>query len=171
MSETLVETALDGYPLEIGAALWRLEDARAMTLRLLKNLPDNYADRQTGGNSIGTILYHVALSEADWLFTEILEEPYPDQLSELLPVDARDEAGLLTFVQGQALSQHLERLRAVRAILLERLRGLTAQDFHRIRSFPQYDVTPAWVLHHLAQHEAEHRGELGSLIAGLKSGG
>jgi uncharacterized damage-inducible protein DinB len=26
-----------------------------------------------------------------------------------------------------------------------------------------YDVTPEWVVHHLMQHEAEHRGQIGEL--------
>jgi uncharacterized damage-inducible protein DinB len=37
-----------------------------------------------------------------------------------------------------------------------------------MRIFPQYEVSPEWVLHHLSQHEAEHRGEIGSAIALLK---
>jgi uncharacterized damage-inducible protein DinB len=36
-------------------------------------------------------------------------------------------------------------------------------DFRRIRSLPEYDVTPEWVLHHLMQHEAEHRSQIGGL--------
>jgi uncharacterized damage-inducible protein DinB len=27
---------------------------------------------------------------------------------------------------------------------------------------PPYDVTPEWVLHHLMQHEAEHRSQIGA---------
>ena len=44
---------------------------------------------------------------------------------------------------------------------------MSAENFHRVRTLPDYHVTPAWVLHHLAQHEAEHRSELQSLIARL----
>jgi hypothetical protein len=33
-------------------------------------------------------------------------------------------------------------------------------DYRRARNFEHYDVTPEWVLHHLAQHEAEHCGEI-----------
>jgi hypothetical protein len=84
MHEMLIAGELTGYPPKIGAALWRLEDARSRTLRLLSEMP--------------------------------------------------------------------------------------LEDFHRLRSLPQYDVSPAWVLHHLAQPEAEHRSEMGSAIALLKTG-
>jgi uncharacterized damage-inducible protein DinB len=170
MPETLVAGEVAGYPPEIGAALWRLEDARQRTLRLLSRLPADSVDRDAGGNSIGSILYHVALIEADWLYSEILEEPIPAELDGLFPADVRDEAGILAVVRGQMLEQHLARLSTVRTLLLEKLRGLTPEDFVRPRRLPQYDVSPAWVLHHLAQHEAEHRGELGSVIAHAAQG-
>jgi uncharacterized damage-inducible protein DinB len=169
MRENLVINALAGYAPAVGEALWRLEDARERTLRLLADLPDDYVDRETQGNTIGTILYHLALIEADWLFAEILEEPVSDELNALFPADHRDLAGILTFVRGQTIGQHLDRLRAVRATLLARLHGMTAEDYHRVRTLPQYDVSPAWVLHHLAQHEAEHRGELGSIISQFRA--
>jgi hypothetical protein len=52
MRETLIAGILAGYPREVGAALWRLEDTRNRTLRLLRDLPDAYIDQETRGNSI-----------------------------------------------------------------------------------------------------------------------
>lgn len=164
MRELLVIPELAGYVPQVGAALWRLEDARDRTLRLLRDMPAETIDRETPGNSVGAILYHVALIEADWLFAEILQEPIPAQLHHLLPVDVRDQDGILTAVRGQTLEEHLARLAAIRSILLDRLRAMTDEDFQRVRSLRQYDVSPDWVLHHLAQHEAEHRSELGAAI-------
>jgi uncharacterized damage-inducible protein DinB len=170
MPETLISAPLAGYPPEVGEALWRLEDTRRRTLRLLHDLPASFVDAPTAGNTIGTILYHMADIEADWLFVEILEEPFPGEVKILLPADTRDESGLLTVIHGQTLEQHLERLNAIRAILLDRLRGMAVEEFYRPRHLPHYHVSPAWVLHHLAQHEAEHRGELGSILASLHAG-
>jgi uncharacterized damage-inducible protein DinB len=171
MRERLVVVEIPGYPAEIGAALWRLEDARSRTMRLLADVPQEYVDQETGGNTMGAILYHMADIEADWLYVEILEESIPDELRALFPVGARDEAGILSVVRGQTLEEHLARLATVRADLLARLRGMTAAEFRRPRNLPQYEVSPEWVLHHLAQHEAEHRGELGSAIARLQGRG
>jgi uncharacterized damage-inducible protein DinB len=165
--DELIERTTPGYEPVIGAALWRLEDARARTLRVLSDMPPEYIDRDLGGNTIGTILYHVALIEADWLYSEILEEEPPATIVALLPVDHRDEAGVLSAMHGQAVEQHLSRLATIRTDLLARLVGMGVEDYSRPRSLADYDVTPAWVLHHLAQHEAEHRGEIGSIIARL----
>ena len=164
MVETLEILGLTGYPSEIGKALWQLEDCRSRTLRVLEDLPEKYLDHEVQGNTIGTLLYHIALIELDWLFTEILEEQVPNDLMRLFPDEDRDENGVLTLVKGQTLA-HLDRLSIIRKTLLEKMRGMTAEDFQRKRVFPQYEVSPEWVQHHLSQHEAEHRGEIGSAIS------
>lgn len=170
MRELKVIAGLPGYDPEVGAALWRLEDSRRRTLEVLGEMPADYVDRDVEGNSIGTILYHLALIETDWLFEEVLEEPYPQDIQALLPMDHRDKDGVLTLVRNETLEQHLSRLAVVRTLLLEKFRGMSAEEFNRPRELPAYSVSPAWVLHHLSQHEAEHRGEIGSIIAMLKNG-
>jgi len=72
----------------------------------------------------------------------------------------RDEQGRLMAVSGITLDEHLARLDAARIRLRLGMGGLGAEEFRRVRHFPHYDVTPEWVLHHLTQHEAEHRGEI-----------
>lgn len=171
MAERLAIIQLEGYVLEVGAALWRLAECRSRTLDLLQGISGEYLDRDAYGNTIGTILYHLALIEADWLYTEILEQEPPEEIRNLFPVDARDSRGILSLVSGLTLEQHIERLSAVRTRMLDLLRTMTAEDFQRPRIFPRYEVTPAWVLHHIARHEDEHRGEIGAIHTFFKSSG
>ncbi|HVE75441.1 MAG TPA: DinB family protein [Actinomycetota bacterium] len=167
---TLEAQQLPGYEAEIGAALWRMQDSRRRTIRLLGEIPSEFVDRASTDNTIGTILYHLGLIEADWLFTEILEEPFSAEIGTLLSLQDRDEAGVLTSVQGRSLEEHIAQLNAIRDTFLEKLSGMTLEDFHRPRSLPRYHVSPAWVLHHLSQHEAEHRGEIESVVSCLTAG-
>ncbi|MDQ3548457.1 MAG: DinB family protein [Chloroflexota bacterium] len=150
-----------GYPPEIARWLWVLADTRRRTLEVLDGLDDSRLDEPgPGGNSIGTILAHVAVIETDWLYVEILGEDYPVELLALLPPDVRDAEGHLLATPGLPLARHLEALNAVRIQLVERVGALLPEDLRHVRSLPDYDVSPEWVLHHLAQHEAEHRAEI-----------
>lgn len=165
----IVDTQLSGVP-AIGQWLWALEDTRHRTMEELENVlpamihwlpPD-------GGSTIGTILYHIAIIEADWLYAEVLVQEFPAEVTALFPFGYRDEEGRLAQVNGLSLEQLIERLAAVRGRLLDVYQRMDLAEFRRVRSLPDYDVTPEWVLHHLMQHEAEHRSQIGTLRASAK---
>ena len=135
------------------------------TMEELNRLTPAMIDLQPPGeeSSIGAILYHLAVIEADWLFVEVLEQAFPEKVVAMFQHPVRDDRGRLTRVQGESLEAHIERLENVRRLLLEVYQGMDLADFRRVRSLPDYDVTPEWVLHHLMQHEAEHRSQIGGL--------
>jgi len=147
----------------VGPWLGALTDSRRRTLDALRDLPAEAVDAPPafGSNTIGTLLYHLAAIEADWLFEDILgPESGVAWPAGLFPLDVRDTAGRLTPVPGLSLDEHLDRLRAVRDHLETHLRTMNGEDFQRTRARPRYDVSPAWVIHHLLQHEAEHRAQV-----------
>lgn len=157
---------LDGYIPEIARPLWVLEATRHRTKSALKNVDPVMIDwaPPEGGNSIGTLLYHIAAIEMDWLYVEVLEQGgLPSEVQALFPQEVRDGQDHLTAIPGVSLDEHLRLLDATRALLLAAFREITLEDFRRLRSFEAYDVTPEYVLHHLVQHEAEHRGQIAQL--------
>lgn len=166
--DTKERLAIDGVPAadpEIGRALWMLEDARRRTLEFLAGVDAAIIDwtPASGENSTGALLYHIPAIEADWLYAEVLEEPFPPELVALFPDDVRDDRGRLAAHPGEDLAGHLHRLAIVRARLLAVFGAMASEEFRRPRDLPDYEVTPEWVLHHLLQHEAQHRGEIGML--------
>jgi len=160
----VVDPILSKVP-EIGRWLWALQDTRQLTLEEIEQLTPAMIDwlPPDDESTIGTILYHIALIEMDWLYAEVLERPEAPEIAELFAYEHRDRQGRLTQVTGISLQEHLIRLEVVRALLLESYLQMDLAEFRRPRSLPAYDVTPEWVLHHLIQHEAEHRSQLGSL--------
>jgi len=136
----------------IGHWLGALQEARGRTLESLGGLDARALDWHLGdNNTIGTLLYHIAVIEADWLYAEVLEQPFPDDVVRLFDVDVRDAEGRLSNVERRSLDEHIALLSAVRGRLLDALRTMPAADFQRVRELPRYDVTPEWVLHHLMQ--------------------
>lgn len=152
-----------GVEPDLGAALWMLDDTRARTLSAVAGVERGQVDAIPigGGNTIGALLYHIAAVERDWLYRDILEQPLPDWSTPLFPQEMREENGRLTPFRGLPLDQHLERLETVRTHLRTDLSGLTAGDFRRERATSgSGGGTPEWILHHLREHEAEHRGQI-----------
>ena len=84
-------------------------------------------------------------------------------MAPLFPVDDRDEAGTLSPLAGVTLEEHLDRLARVREVVLREIAPMSLEAFTRVHARERYDVSGVWVLHHLLQHEAEHRSELGWL--------
>ncbi len=147
---------------EIGRFLWMLDDVRQHTKEALIGLDPAAVDWAPvpASNSVGTLLYHIALIEADWLYTEVVEQAIPPDIAARFPDDVRDASGHLTVVENCPLAEHLALLDAVRARLLRIFSTMSREDFRRVRALPAYDVTPEWCLYHLVEHEATHCGEL-----------
>ena len=158
----------DGYAPAVGALVAMMEDCRDRTLRLVAELDAGMVDAPTPwhGNTAGSLLYHVAAIELDWLYSEIMAKDFPEEAWEWFPHDVREEGGRLTPVLGEPLDRHLDRLAWVRDRLRDEVRSLGDDDLHAIRETGGgRTVTPEWVFHHLLQHEAEHRGQLGEIMA------
>lgn len=163
--EQLLVEALPGYTPEIGRYLWMMEDSRRRTKEVVEGVAPAVLDwcATARDNRIGTLLYHIALIELDWLYAEVLEQDYPANLTALFPYDVRDRQGQLSVVTGVSLAEHLQRLDTVRAALMAAFRAMSLEEFRRPRQLPSYDVTPEWVLYHLVEHETAHRGEIGEM--------
>jgi uncharacterized damage-inducible protein DinB len=159
--QLILEPVLAGSG-ETGSWSAALTDCRARTLKTIAGIDQNELDWRPPlwANTVGTLLYHIALIEADWLYAEILERPIPEDLKAMLRLDDRQSNGELTSVRGETAKQHEQRLARVRQDFLQALGSMTLTEFRRIRHLPDYDVTPGWVVLHLIQHEAEHRGQI-----------
>jgi len=164
--EHLQVASLDGFVPEIGRALWMLEDTRNVTGRVLEGIAPEIIDwAPPVGNGIGTLLYHIALIEMDWLFNEVMEGKLSAAVWEIFPHPVRGADDRLSVVQGVSLDAHFKRLDSTRRAVLDVFKHMTLDDFRQARTLERYDVTPEWVIHHLIQHEAEHRGEIATIRA------
>lgn len=168
---------LEGCDQAIGPVLAAFQDARARTLKAIADLPPGALDAQptAGHNTIGTLLYHVALVEASWVYEDVLGlTEYPADILALFPYDSRDEQGLLYALRDEPLEYYLDRLANVRERALDVYRAMIVEDFRRPRYVAvedgSYNVTPEWALYHLMQHEAEHRGQIQSMLDAIKAG-
>jgi uncharacterized damage-inducible protein DinB len=155
----------EGYEPQVAAWVWAIQDTRQRTLQTLQGMTGEILDWTPPGgqNNIAALLYHLVAIEMSYLYEDILGLGWSDELAPLMPYDVRTPQGRIVAVQGESLSTHLARLENSRALLLSALRSMSTEDLRRPRQLEAYIITPEWVLHHLMQHEAEHRGQIGEL--------
>lgn len=162
-------TSLPDYEPEIGRALWCLEDVRHNLTKKLKGIAQSELDRKIESkHSIGSLLYHIAYVEAGWLYGEVMEkEAWDSEIEELFPLDGWPD-GKLAHVDGDTLDVHLYRINKVRETLLSHFRSMNLVDWRRARVLDEYEVTPEWVIYHLMEHEAHHRGQIFQLLREIR---
>lgn len=167
---TLTLEPADGFEPEIGRWMGALRDVRRRTLGIARGVPAHALDwRGEGGdeNSIGTLLYHIALVEVSWLFLDVRCLPeLPAAVEAEFPWPMATADGELTRVTGVALDAHLARLERSRALVVDELRGISSADWRAFREPDgvDYRATPEWTVFHLIEHEAAHAGQITSLL-------
>lgn len=145
---------------EIGRMLFMMEDARTRTRSALLGLDKALIDWRENDDThtIGTILYHLAISELHRLSEIVDLEGHP--IWEQFTESARDDHGVLSTLSAHSYEWYWQRLNHVRLLLLDAFQRMSPDDFRRPRRAGQREFTPEWMLYHLLQHEAEHRMEL-----------
>ena len=145
----------------LGLLLAQLEEGRARTLRLLEQVPDEWLDREEAAfpNSISTQLLHLAAIEADWLYVDLLARPIPAEVQALFPFeDVRTAEGRLSAAPDLDRARLLELLVTCRSLLVTEAERQVEEELDRVITGLEGASSAAWILTHLAQHEAEHRG-------------
>lgn len=156
---------------EIGRWLWALAEVRHRTLRLVADIDQRLLDwRGSDGaeNSIGSLLYHIALVEMSWLYFDLLQQEFPPQVSDLFPHPMADPDGKVSHIPGLTLEEHLQRLTTTREIALAQFLQMNLAEWRQLRppvNDQPYETTPEWAVFHLIEHEAGHAFQISSLKA------
>ncbi|MFC5649971.1 DinB family protein [Paenibacillus solisilvae] len=167
---SLLVTPLPGYVEEIGRWLWCLEDVRHTLIARLTGTSQSILDMKIDGrHTIGSLLYHIALIEADWLYVEVLGTEFDPDIRSLFPQEPRSGNNSLTHIEGESLEEHVHRLNTVREVFLSHFRSMDLADWRKPRVLEHYEVTPEWVVYHLIEHESNHRGQIFQLLNQLQN--
>ncbi len=160
-----------GLAPEVGRWFAALQDLRVGTLLRTHELDaDQLAwNPAPNANSVGTLLTHVAESEAFWVVERIGGRPLPGTRRELYRMDLFGRPGAPQAPRAPA-SYFLGLLSDLRLETREVLAGLSDQDLEgkRVWSDPrrlddQEVFTVRWILSHLFAHEAHHAGQIAML--------
>ncbi|MEW5702270.1 MAG: DinB family protein [Candidatus Zixiibacteriota bacterium] len=154
-----------GFPPRIGSYLAQMEDVRRRTLKYVEGLTPEQLSwyPQPNVESIGTLLLHIAAVECSWIGEDIMRRTMGDEWKIALPIRLG-----IPQVTGQPLAFFLNTLRAVREQTKADLASLTDDDLGRLvapldpgpSSSPDHRFTIEWILYHIIEHEAHHKGQI-----------
>jgi uncharacterized damage-inducible protein DinB len=157
-----------GFAPEIGRRLAQLESLRLKTIALFSELsPEQIASRPPGvANSIGTLVVHIAETEAFWIVERIGGRPLPASRREIYRMDLFGTPGSPQAPRAPAayLIGILADLRADTRSLLARMSDadiLGKRVWVDPEDAQEQDVfTVEWILNHVGVHEAHHQGQI-----------
>jgi uncharacterized damage-inducible protein DinB len=160
-----------GFAPEIGRRVAALETSRLATILQIEGLgPEHLAwSPGAGVNTIGTLLTHIAESEAFWIVERIGGRPLPATRREIYRMDLFGSPRAPQAPRAPA-SYFVGLLSDLRAESREVLAALADEDLdgRRVwtdpeRSDEQEIFTVRWALDHVLVHEAHHGGQIAFL--------
>lgn len=160
-----VLTPHPGLSTGIGYYLSGMEEVRSQLVATVKDIPDELIGKPAflGAHSIGALVLHIG--EAEWFWMQMVvcghqltdedkKAPYWDILDD---VDAVARSGFTTAFCLQEAEKIRNQTRDV-------LFSYSDKDLERIIHFERPDKPTEhnlrWILHHLIDHEAQHKGQI-----------
>jgi len=164
-SKNVAVSPLEGYSPTIGSWLWQLEDVRRRTLEYVDGLDEEQLAWTPDARveSIGTLLLHIAAVERSWIGEDIDRRPMGEEWAPAFPIHLR-----IDQVRGQPLRFFIDKLDEVRRETRSVLAALNDGDLSRsvVPLDPggsEGSFSIEWILYHLVEHEAHHRGQISLL--------
>jgi uncharacterized damage-inducible protein DinB len=164
MKDTISINPRAGFDPRIGTYLAQLEDVRERTKRYVQGLsPSQLAWHPNPKvESIGTLLLHIAAVELSWIQEDIMRKPMGEEWKIGFPIRFG-----IPQVSGEPLEFFLGKLDSTRTVTRDVLawlsdadlsRSVTSLDDSESQDTPQYAIE--WILYHLVEHEAHHKGQI-----------
>ena len=151
--------------------LWMLEDVRKETLEGVSGLNKEQLFRPPieGEYPIGAYLMHLGEAEAGWLAVLTGVKP-SDEIKKMVYYDSWFDPGKESHPPKEApgVEDYHKAISAVRKQLTDYIGGLKDSDLDefvtRMRRGEEQKLTRQWIIYHLIEHEAHHRGQMFMLI-------
>ena len=160
-----VLTPHPGLSTGIGYYLSGMEEVRSQLVAAVKTVPDDLIGKPAflGAHSIGALVLHIG--EAEWFWMQMVVGGH-----ELTEEDKKAPCwDILDDVEGVARNGYttefcLREIEKIRNQTRDLLFGYNDKDLERIILFERHgketEHNLRWILHHLIDHEAQHKGQI-----------
>jgi uncharacterized damage-inducible protein DinB len=157
--------AVEGLTPELARSLAAMEEVRAQLHKAVDEMSVEDLARRAipGAHSIGTLVLHIGESEWFWLncvirgrklTDEDRQQPFWDVLKDPEAVPAKNYSADFCLETIDGIRQEMRRF----------LSSLTDAGLENVYSYTRGSTTMEaslrWILHHLVDHEAQHKGQI-----------
>lgn len=155
----------EGFTPGIGYFVSGLEDVRVQLREAVSSLSEEQVGARavTGAHPIGALVLHIGEAEWWWIQCNIAGGEMTDDDRRMAHWDVLDDPDGFA-AKGYSAQYCLDAVDGISARTREYLKTLTDEDLDRIFSFEKRDktieVSLRWTLHHLIDHEAQHKGQI-----------
>jgi len=142
-----------------------MEEVRAQLRNAVKNLDVESLGRTAfpGAHPIGALVLHIGEAEWWWMQCNVAGHQLTEEDEKAPCWDVLDEPEAF-LSNGYTAEFCLQELDKIRTQTHDLLLKLDDQDLERIITFERHgkmrDHSLRWILHHLVDHEAQHKGQI-----------
>jgi uncharacterized damage-inducible protein DinB len=160
-----VLTPHPGLSTGIGYYLSGMEEVRAQVVNAVKRIPDNvvYTPAFLGAHSIGGLVLHIGEAEWFWMQMVVSGQALTDEVRQSIFWDVLEEPEALA-TKGYTTDLCLLEIEKIRNQTRDVLFSKNDADLDQVIKFERRGKTTEhslrWILHHLMDHEAQHKGQI-----------
>jgi uncharacterized damage-inducible protein DinB len=145
----------------IGYYLSGMEEVRGQINEAVKTIPDDLIGKPAflGAHSIGGLVLHIGEAEWFWMQMVVAGRELTDAVRNSVYWDILDD------VERVARNNHstefcLREIENIRNQTREVLFSFSDADLDRTITYDEDEHNLRWILHHLIDHEAQHKGQI-----------
>ncbi|HEX8890872.1 MAG TPA: DinB family protein [Pyrinomonadaceae bacterium] len=156
---------VEGLTPELGRSLAAMEEVRAQLHEAVHEMSveDLACEAVAGAHSIGVLVLHIGESEWFWLNCVIKGHKLTDEDRQQPFWDVLKDPKALA-AKNYSADFCLETIDGIRQEMHGFLASLTDADLENVYSYTRGSTTMEaslrWILHHLIDHEAQHKGQI-----------
>jgi len=157
-------TPVEGVPTQIGFYLAGMEEVRDQLRTAVEGLSNEqaHAKLRSDAHSIVQLILHCGEAEWWWIQCVVKGGDVDDELKATAFWDVLDEGNEPSAAMSAASS--IKEIDRISVMTRELLAGFSDEDLDRffVKELPnrKIDKSLRWILHHLIDHEAQHKGQI-----------
>ena len=164
-TESLLLTPAEGFTTEIGAYVNALAEVRSQVREIVSNMTPEQITRPAvpGAHPIGALLLHLGEAEWWWMQCIVSGRQMTAEDKQTAHWDVLLDPAIFA-ARNYTPEQCLDAIEHIRALSRLKLAALTDADletiYSRMRGEVKMEHNLRWILHHLIDHEAQHKGQI-----------